>query len=59
MANLQFDKRSTFSVEETDETKTFWKIESPNVISWIHLGGTAKKKIFFRNKTFLFFKIER
>ena len=27
-------------------SKTFWKIESPNAISWIHLGGTAKK-IFF------------
>ena len=52
MANLQFDKRSTFSVEETDETKTFWKIESPNAISWIHLGGTAKKIFFLGIKLF-------
>ena len=27
-------------------SKTFWKIESPNAISWIQLGGMAKK-IFF------------
>ena len=39
------------------EVKTFWKIETANAIFWMYLGGTAKK-IFFRNKTFLFFKIE-
>ena len=39
------------------EVKTFWKIETANAIFWLYLGGTAKK-IFFRDKTFLFFKIE-
>ena len=36
------------------KTKTFWKIESPNAISWIHLGGTAKKKFFLGIKLFCF-----
>ena len=40
------------------QTKTFWKIETANAIFWMYLGNTAKK-CFFRNKTFLFFKIER
>ena len=38
--------------------KTFWKIETGNAIFWMYLGGTASKNFFFRNKTFLFFKIE-
>ena len=39
-------------------TKTFWKIETANAIFWMYLGGTAQKMFLFRNKTFLFFKIE-
>ena len=31
---------------QQSKAKTFWKIESPNAISWIHLGGTAKKFFF-------------
>ena len=32
--------------------KTFWKIESPNAISGIHLGGMAKKIFFLVTKLF-------
>ena len=34
--------------------KTFWKIESPNAISGIHLGGMAKKIFFLVTKLFCF-----
>ena len=36
------------------QTKTFWKIESPNAISGIHLGGMAKKIFFLVTKLFCF-----
>ena len=36
------------------KTKTFWKIESPNAISGIHLGGMAKKIFFLVTKLFCF-----
>ena len=50
----RFTNKCIFS--EHAATKTFWKIESPNAISWIHLGGTAKKKFFLGIKLFCFSK---
>ena len=35
-------------------SKTFWKIESSNAISGIHLGGMAKKIFFLVTKLFCF-----
>ena len=37
-----------------DLPKTFWKIESPNAISGIHLGGMAQKIFFLVTKLFCF-----
>ena len=35
-------------------SKTFWKIESPNAISGIHLGGMAQEIFFLVTKLFRF-----
>jgi len=35
-------------------SKAFWKVESPNAISGIHLGGMAKKIFFLVTKLFCF-----
>ena len=62
MSNFWVWKRDfvgfTTLLYELAKCKTFWKIETAHAIFWMYLGGTAKKIFFFRNKTFLFFKIE-
>ena len=49
--------RSSIQFYTLGQSKTFWKIESVNK-AFLFWYWQRLKKIFFRNKTFLFFKIE-
>ena len=52
---------SLASLSKLQQSKPSLKIRTANAICWIYLGifrDYGLKNIFFRNKTFLFFKIE-